>query len=334
MLGIIRGAFYVVLLMGAVGTALYYFFLRGEFPEKPELAGDLVEHSLQHQDYWRTYSVYVPKSVIEKPPVLFAFHGSRSSGTRFQRLTSFEFERMADAKGFIVVYPDGFDQHWNDCRASAPYRANELDIDDVGFVRAMLIRLEDKYGADLENVFATGMSNGGQMAYRLAMEATSLVSGVAAIAASLPEEGNLDCTPSEQPVSVLIMNGTKDPVNPYEGGEAALYGIGSRGSIRPTEETAAYFRSLGNEDEKPSLSDSDAEQSVFHRTISKNGATSVMLVRVEGGGHTIPHPNSKYPALLGPTSKAFNGPEIIWAFFESLMEAPGTDEGGTLGNAE
>ena len=91
---------------------------------------------------------------------------------------------------------------------------------------------------DPREVFAVGYSNGAQMAYRLALEVPNEVRAVAAISANLPTPQNLDCRPSGQPVSVLVMNGTNDPINAYNGGTVSIFGFGNRGTVLSSEETA------------------------------------------------------------------------------------------------
>ncbi|WP_238946921.1 alpha/beta hydrolase family esterase [Seongchinamella unica] len=78
---------------------------------------------------------------------------------------------------FVVAYPDGFDNHWNGCRKSASYTANTRGIDDVGFTRALVARLSADYGVDPGRVHLGGFSNGGNMVYRLALEAPELIAG-------------------------------------------------------------------------------------------------------------------------------------------------------------
>src|SRR5437899_384166 len=84
--------------------------------------------------------------------------------------------------------------------------------------------------------------DGDLLAYRLALELPDRIAAVAPVAASLPDDSNFDCKKSGKPVAILILNGTADPMNPYEGGEVALYGLfGSRGTVMSTDATVAYF---------------------------------------------------------------------------------------------
>jgi polyhydroxybutyrate depolymerase len=124
-------------------------------------------------------------------------------------------------------------------------------VDDVGFLRALVARFATEHGADRARVFATGISNGGQMALRLALEAPELVRGVAPVAASLPAERNMDCRPAGRPVSVLIMNGTADPMNPFGGGDVALYGLLGNAAPCCRQNCIDYFRDLAGYTDAP-----------------------------------------------------------------------------------
>ncbi len=169
-------------------------------------------------------------------------------GAGMSTLTFRAFDALAEEHGFIPVYPDGFESHWNDCRASASYAANTQDIDDVGFLRELVLTLQARHGVDPERVYATGLSNGGQMAYRLGLEAPELVAGIAAIAANLPIGDNLDCAAKGRAVPTLIINGTDDPVNPYAGGVVEILGNSSRGTVLSSLATANYWARLSGVD--------------------------------------------------------------------------------------
>src|SRR5207248_10234414 len=82
----------------------------------------------------------------------------------------FEFDELADKHGFLVVYPDGFDNTWNDCRRGSPFSSKRLKIDDAGFIKSLVNHEVTAHAVDRKRVFAAGWSNGAQLAYRLALE--------------------------------------------------------------------------------------------------------------------------------------------------------------------
>jgi polyhydroxybutyrate depolymerase len=91
------------------------------------------------------------------------------NGEMMRKGTGYEFDVLADRYGFGVVYPDGYENNWNDCRRTAAYPAKRLNIDDMSFLRAIIQRFRVVNGSAEAPVFAVGYSDGGEMAHRLAM---------------------------------------------------------------------------------------------------------------------------------------------------------------------
>ena len=292
-----------------------------EPPELPALSGELRSGSLRVGDLDRSWSVYVPARLAARPALVLALHGSMGDGEQMREGSFRAFDALADRDGFAVAYPDGFEQHWNDCRRVAPYRANTLDVDDVGFLSALVRHLEAELGVDPGRVFATGVSNGGQMAYRLALEAPDLVAAVAPVAAGLPDEANLDCSPSGRPVAILILNGTRDPMNPFEGGRVALYGIwGDRGTVLSSDASAEWWAALAGHRGPPQrrrYPDRDPDDDSWAEIATYGGGPGpeVAHLVVHGGGHNFPHPSGSYPRFLGPTNHDIDAASEIWSFF-------------------
>lgn len=327
----------VVFVLGVAGLGLYFWWQSmtvQDWPlEPPALSGELTDESLQHSGIWRTYSVYIPAALKPNPAIVFGLHGSRGTGVDFREMSSYELDLMADKYGFILIYPDGFENHWNDCRKQGPYSANEQNIDDVGFLLKIVERMVRDYKADASKVFATGLSNGGQMAYRLALEAPDRIAGIAAIAANLPTVDNLDCKQSSVAVPVLIMNGTKDPINPYNGGMVSIFGTGKRGTVLSSEDTAQYFASLAQISTPSNIdlhyldSNLDDKSLAYQKIWQANNRPQVVLITLNGAGHSIPHTRTEFPKILGGTNQDLNGMQLIWQFFETVM---GSGEGGFI----
>jgi polyhydroxybutyrate depolymerase len=309
------------LIVLAFAAAWGYLFYTPSIEPVPALDGELLEGSLSVDGLERHFRWYRPAKPAASPPLVFVLHGSRSDGREARRGTYYEFDRLADRHGFLAVYPDGYEQHWNDCRAAADYTANKKNIDDVGFFSAMIDFFVAEQHANPDRVYATGISNGGQLAYRLALELPDRVAAVAPVAASLPDDANLDCKKSGKPVAIMILNGTKDPMNPYEGGEVALYGIfGSRGTVLSTDATIAYFAKLAGHHgpphivEYPDVNTHDHSRAQL-QTWSDGPGPEVVLLRVEGGGHTFPHPFHRFPRFIGATNADLDAAAEIWRFF-------------------
>ena len=96
----------------------------------------------------RTWHAYLPARRAEAPALVFVLHGSRGDFAQARGAYAYEFDSLAEEGGFIPIYPDGVEGHWNDCRRAAPYSANTLDVDDVGFLRALVETFASRHGAD------------------------------------------------------------------------------------------------------------------------------------------------------------------------------------------
>ena len=309
--------------IAALGGALFGYFVYAPAPEMPKLSGKLTAGSITIGGLKRTYLVYVPRGLRKSAPLVVAMHGSGEDGARMRFETGYGFERIADERGFAVVYPNGYEGYWNACNITGDYSANRLNIDDVGFLRALVGKLAAEIGIDPGRAFATGVSRGGHMAFRLALEAPERFRAVAAVSASVPTPDNFKCRPAGHGTSsVMIMNGTDDPLNPYDGGEVKLLGMLNRGTVRSSRESARYFAGLNDIADAPQA---QTQAPGVERMLWRNGSgVEVELVTVHGGGHGMPQPYWRRPRILGPSPSEPNGPAVIWSFFErqSKEEAP------------
>jgi polyhydroxybutyrate depolymerase len=302
--------------------ALAVYMFRFPSVSLPRLSGTLHQARLEVGGRDRSFSFYLPRSVERHPALLLVLHGSTMDGADMRHLTACGFDVIADREGFIVVYPNGYENHWNDCRVAGDYEAKRLGIDDVSFLRALVDGFVQQHGVARERVFAMGVSNGGQMAFRLALEVPNLVRGIAAIAASLPTTENQACVPLGRPVAVMVINGTADPLNPFEGGKVALYGLlYSRGMVQSTMATMRYWARLAGYSGAPSpefLPDRDPGDGTIARrwAWSAENRPDVVLIEVQNGGHTIPLPQTAVPRILGRTSHDFSACEETWRFFK------------------
>jgi polyhydroxybutyrate depolymerase len=281
--------------------------------------GPVAAHAITHEDLVRDFRVYVPPLAKEAPPLVLVLHGSGGDGNRIRNFVGQSLEPLADQHGFVIAYPDGFEGHWNDCRAAAGYSARLRNVDDVGFLGSLITHLHYSHGIDLNKVFAVGFSNGGQMVYRLAMESPEWFRGLAVIGAGMPTEDNLDCIPEESSVALLVMAGVDDPINPYHGGTVYLNGNNHGGDVRSVVDTARYFAGLcsdcGPEQFMHVWRHADRLQAWY-----KSKRPWVELHGLERSGHTIPQGRFDFPEFLGATRKDLDAMDIIWRFFRDQLE--------------
>ena len=319
----------IALVVGAVAAVvagLFYYYLYVPIVEAPHLNGELRFAEVTAGGMARGFHYYHNGDVSAGAPLVLVLHGSTSNGEQARYQYGYRFDVLADKHGFIPVYPTGFDNHWNDCRSAADYQANVKDIDDTAFIRAIIEFMADSHGADPGKVLVTGISNGGHMAYKLALEAPGLVTAIAPIAASLPVWEESDCEAKGESVAVAIMNGTEDPVNIYEGGLVSIFGNDSRGTVMSSMDTAEYFAKLAGHQRVTGtvqLADSTpSDASYIELTAWQSpGRNEILDYGVIGGGHVAPSKTVRMPRLLGPTNEDIDAADEIWDFFERVVAA-------------
>ena len=319
----LKNALLTIALAVVVFGGLGFVALWHSEPPKPALSGQVERGTLQHDGRTRSWIAYLPAKPSPHPALVIVLHGSMGSGAQARAHFGYDFDRLADQNGFIAVYPQGFEGHWNDCKKKGPFAAKRENIDDVGFLHALVDRLVADHGIDRSQVFVTGVSNGGAMTLRLALQTPDFARAYAAVVSSVPTPENLALVPMKQPVSVLLMNGTDDPFNPWRGGDVALYGVwGNRGPVLSTQASIDYFRKLDGLDGAPRvthLPDRDpGDGSTVTRSLwSAPGKHSVVLYTIQGGGHGLPHPATYGRRLLGHTNRDIHAADEIWEFFRS-----------------
>jgi polyhydroxybutyrate depolymerase len=318
---------FIALLLIIGGISRYLFVVPSMKP--PPLSGEYVSDVLRVDGIERSFDYYLPAELPPNAPIVLALHQSQGHGARMRRAMLFDLDLLADQHGFVVGYPDGYGRVWNDCRAAGQFAAREQGIDDVKFLRALIGYLVTEYGADRDKVLVLGLSNGGSMVFRLALEAPDAVTAIVAIGANMPTADNMGCEPAGEPIATLIINGTADPIIPYEGGEVSLFGLfGDRGSVDSSINSARYWASLAGHAEEPLQvrfpdavpeDDSVAIQSTW---LGGDGP-SVELITVYGGGHSVPHPTAPSPRIFGPVNHDFSASEAAWRFFQTEMDRRG-----------
>ena len=301
----------------ALVVGLLVYLLYAPLPPEPQLSARPSPGSIRVGALDRRYLVYASARPAVDPALLVVFHGSRGSPAKIRAETGFGFDLLADRAGFVVAYPQGFEGNWNDCRKAADYPARRLNVDDIGFFEALVERLRRERGVDPARVFVAGLSNGGHFVFRLALERPARIAGAAVFAASLPTAANNVCRALGPPPPMMIVNGTSDPINPYEGGAVTLFGFGNRGMVLSALDSARHFAGGASGPVarrlRPRLG-SDRTwvgQAVWRRP----GGSEVMLLSVHGGGHVVPQPVYRPPRLLGAVTTAVDGPDAAWDFF-------------------
>jgi len=279
---------------------------------EPLIAGDHTR-TLTVGGQKRTYLVHVPKGYDPKKPtpVVLALHGAAMNGPMMVWFSGLN--TKSDDAGFVVVYPSGTGTGpfltWN--AGGFTGKMAEGKADDVAFIGKLLDDLGIVVTVDQKRVYATGMSNGGMMCYRLAAESSDRIAAIAPVAGTIAIEESKP----KRPVPVIHFHGTKDTLVPFEAAK------GKQGfmKLKGVEESVQAWVKLNGCDEKAkadTLSKDGDEMTVTRKTYGggKDGA-EVVLVVVKGGGHTWP---GKEPPVgfMGKSAKNVSANDLMWEFFQ------------------
>lgn len=302
-------------------NAVFFFFI-SHFLFSQEPYKNVQADSLRIGEYNRTFLFHKPSNLSKKPKLLFVLHGSGGSGKLMNQFTDGWFGKLADERGdVIVVYPNGYKNHWNECRKEANFEANLLNIDDNSFFKAMINYFIKNYGINKNQVFVVGHSNGGHEVFKLAKEMPQYFKKYAAVSANLPIPSNDDCVDSKKSVSMMVINGTGDGINPYNGGEVKMSGGAKRGSVVSTDETMKYWANLANIDfsnaskfDYPDTDKEDGATATLYKVTKKK--IDIRLIKVENGGHVLSIPMAtKPPANMGKFIQDINMAKVIFEYF-------------------
>jgi polyhydroxybutyrate depolymerase len=289
-------------------------------------ASPLLADSISVGGAARTFTAQLPAS---KPaPLVIVLHGNAQTGGDVATRTSWP--QVAKREKFGVVFPDGLNRAWADLRPfdTRSLRTPPEGTDDVAFI----VKLVEKYvgdgTADPKRIYVTGISNGGAMTMTMACKRADLFAGAASVIFNFTDEFAQACQPT-RPVPMLMMNGTADPLIPYDGG---------RGTSRfatdgywSTEKTLNFWRHVdGCEEQDAASTDLDDRDPNDQSTVTKISSKcptgiDVVLYRVNDGGHRMPgsFPDTRFPRMvnymLGPQNHDIDGAEVIWAFFKQFQ---------------
>jgi polyhydroxybutyrate depolymerase len=251
----------------------------------------------------RSYIVYRPAALPAAAPLVVVLHGG--FGTASQAQKSYHWDAEADAGHFLVAYPDGLNRAWNAgggcCGVPGRTGAN-----DIGFITDMVSAIERAVPVNADRVYATGISNGGIMAYDLACRTTVF----AAIGPDSATE--LGGCPHPAPISVIAIHGTADKNIPYAGGE----GDGPAHIDGPSIPAVNASWRRADDCAAPAVTTvAPVTTSVAHCPAGR----AVELITIAGAGHQWPGgaPNLLAQRLLhtDPPSTALDATAVIWQFF-------------------
>lgn len=274
----------------------------------PEVLGTVETVALQHDGRDRRYHLNVPPHDAGQAglPLLVVLHGGASTGASAREVT--ELDRLGVDHGFVVAFPDGTGLlpgkllTWN-AGGDDTYAARK-DVDDVGFCKAVVADIRTRVAIDTDRVFVTGHDNGAAMCHRLARQAADVFRGIAPVAGAM----NYDEVPSDAPLAVMMVQGTKDERVPLAGSATA-----------PSLEAATDYYVTRNDlvDYADEASQAGVHVEKYMTAKGAGQAQPVWVVTLEGGGHAWPGAEVR---PRGVQDKPFGWPasQAILEFFYSV----------------
>lgn len=279
--------------------------------------GHRITATLRVQGTVRTYHLYVPNGLPKGPvPLLVALHGGLGSGVQFEQNT--DFDGLAQANHFLVVYPDGTPTAlgpthlvWNAGGCCGLAQASRENVDDVGFIEALVSHLEARYHVDRSRVFVTGHSNGALLAFALVCADARGIDAIAVQAGALLVS---PCHPAE-PVSALEIHGTDDQNIPINGGKGARDVSGT--TFPPPVDALETVAAADGCTATPVTSGDPVNRAVTVESWSGcDDRTSVEWLKVAGANHAwMGHPGTPGSAVLvGQPYMGFDSSAAVWSF--------------------
>ncbi len=236
----------------------------------------------------REYYLYVPDEVDLNTSLIFILHGYSGSASGIMGYSGIN--NLADEHNFIACYPQGTNDDngyafWN---VGYSFHAN-VEVDDVEFIRTLRAHIIQEYYLTEYNIFSTGMSNGGDMSYLLACQASDVIRAIAPVAGCMMEWIFDSCSP-EYTRSVFEIHGTDDDVTWWEGDYDDSGGWGNYIGVMPTFSFWASNNSCTDFEsyELPDLDQSDGSYIISDKYSGGTGGNEVWLYKVINGGHDWP----------------------------------------------
>ena len=256
---------------------------------------------------WRTFEFHVPQYPINHSRLVFVFHDDHMSTADIQAITGFEFNKIADrTAGTIVVYPQGYQKTWNHSAKKDPGKKELHTVDDLGFIKSIVQRMERRYAIDRKNIFAVGYFKGGNLCYQLAKETPKIFKGFAIIGAKM----SINPIPEGiKPVSMFIINDMADATDLNNNSETTLldYWLNLRGTDKTVKPMVSSIEKSNSE-------------AIRYDYIAKEKDIRTSLLKIVRGGYGFPNPNAKqWPQIGNGAQKQLNLPELVARFFYLLQ---------------
>ena len=257
-----------------------------------EAQAELVSDSIMIEGHYRTFHYQQPAGSSKFRSLMFILHGSGGKGQDMVKPAA-ALQAVSVSEKVLLVFPDAYLHFWNECRRKSNAVANLENINENEFFNQMILYFQKRFNIDQRRVFVCGMSGGGHMSYKLGLTSPEKFRAIGAVVANLPDSASSDCIAAGIAKPVIIINGTADQTNPYNGGEMFVNNA-SFGVVRSSDQTFKYWASLANYAGEPLhriLRDKDTTDNEQIETYQyrERGKPELILYKIVNGKHAFPH---------------------------------------------
>lgn len=261
--------------------------------------------------YTRSYLLNLPPNYNDSSnfSLVIALHGFSGSASQMEQ--DYKLTSKSNSARFVIVYPEGVPSDgrfgfrtWN--AGTCCDFAMQHNIDDVEFIRQLIQKLTATYKINPKKIYATGMSNGALMTYRLACELSQQLAAIAPVSGTMLT--TQPCRPV-RPVPVLHIHSALDTKIPYDGG----YGLANY-YFPPVDSVLQVWAGI---DGCNPVSQVVTNASLYIQTqyINCSGGSTIQRYLTKDGGHSWPGGLPARPSADAP-SAAFDATDLIWDFFQ------------------
>jgi polyhydroxybutyrate depolymerase len=284
------------------------------------------QYDIQSGALTRSYLLHVPKQLTHPAPLVIVMHGYTGSADSIMSYSGMN--EVADEEGFVVVYPQGTVDQQGNAFFNVGYEFHaDASVDDLQFIRDLVAHLQDELTLNPDKVFAAGMSNGADMSYLLACQASDIFRAVAPIAGVMMKETFDTCSPS-RPLPLFEVHGTNDEVSLFNGDMENSGGWGPYLDLPATIAFWVEFNGLTLKQSSylPNSAANDSSHIIFDRYWSETQDNEVWFYRVVDGGHHWP--GVQFDWWRNPmawwyfrnANQDIDTSRVVWSFFENMSD--------------
>ena len=285
--------------------------------------------AIRLRDVERVAHVHIPVTYQPQrpPPMVLILHGMGSNGRVV--LDHDRWSAVSEKWGFVAVAPDGLPINpgrpanyesnptaWNSGQLSS--RSPRAAVDDVSHMRKLLDEIQERVPYDGKRVFCVGHGNGGEMAFRLAIELSDRFAAVGVVAGTT----TVVDPRLRKPLPTLFILGTKDPMTPMEGGDVQLP-WGTRKSPPIDKMLATWAKGLGCQGSPKTVS--EINEVICQEYSSSTDGVFLRVIKIEGHGHVWPGSRSfQAEDQIGRTTDNLDATDALWSFFANVSPGSGS----------